>query len=375
MKVVVRQVENKREIKQFIYLPEKLYEKTYPQWVHPIYRMQREYFDPRKNDAWSYSDVVLYLARIDGKVTGRVMGIINHRLNEFRKTNEARFAHFDCIDDSEVAAVLLGAVEDWARSKGSSYTVGPLGFKNTDTQGMLVQGQEHRSIIASWWHPPYTPGLIEAAGYSKELDWVGYHIPLDENTIPDIYAKISKRLISRTRYRLVRFERRKDMRPYIEPVFRLVNTSYRNLYGFSPLTDAEINRTAANYFSFLDHRFAKIVVLDGEVVAFGLGLPDLSGGFRMARGRLFPFGFFKILRARRQSKRLDLVLGAIKEEHRGKGLDVLIANAVYESAIEAGMTHVDTHKEQETNTRIRREMERVGGTVYKRYRVYRKELT
>jgi len=374
MPVEIREVRTGKEKRLFIYFPERLYEKRYPQWVHPIYKMQRSYFDPGKNDAWNHSDVVLYLAWRSGRPVGRIMALINHRLNKFRSTNEARFSYFDCINDQQVATALLNTAEKWARAKGISCIIGPLGFTNTDTQGILVEGQKHRSIIASWWHPPYTPSLIEEAGYRKEIDWVGYSIDLTENTIPAVYAKIAKRVLAHTRYELVEFKRHKELKAFIEPVFKLVNESYADLYGFSPLTDEEIKKTAANYFAFLDHRFAKIVTLNEEVVGFALGLPDLSRGFRAARGRLFPFGFTKILRARNRSKRLDMVLGAIKRGHRGKGLDALMANSMYRSAIDAGMTHIDTHKEQEKNTKVRGELERVGGKIYKRYRVYRKKL-
>ncbi|MBD3284851.1 hypothetical protein GF359_00710 [candidate division WOR-3 bacterium] len=373
-KAEIREVSSKKGKKAFIYLPERMYEKKYPQWVHPIYRSQRDYFNPGKNDAWGYSDVILFLAWAGDDPVGRIMGIVNHRFNEFHKTREARFSYFDCIDDQETATRLLSTVEGWAKDRGADYIIGPLGFKNTDTQGVLVEGQEHRSIIASWWHPPYTPGLIEGAGYRKEMDWFGYKIELTDNTIPPIYDKITRRLLSRTRYRLLEFSSKREMKPYILPVFRLINESYTELYGFSPLTDREIRKTVQNYQSFLDPRFAKVVVYDNEVVAFGLGLPDLSPGFRAARGRLFPFGFLKILRCLKASRRLDLVLGAIKKKHRGKGLDVLMAKAMYTSAIQAGMTHMDTHKEQETNKKIIAEIERVGGRRYKRYRIYRKAL-
>lgn len=373
MSVQIREVRTRRERRLFIYLTERLYEKRYSQWVHPIYKMQRSYFDPGKNAAWNHSDAVLYLAWDSGRPVGRIMVLINHRLNKFRNTNEARFSYFDCIDDQGVACALLNTVEDWARTKGATYIIGPLGFTNTDTQGILVEGHTERGILGSWWHPTYSSPLIEAAGYVKEMDWVDYYIDLSEPW-PAAYKKIAERVSARTAYKLVEFTSRRELDRWIEPVFQLMNEAYVQIYGFSPLTDDEIHKVADDYIPFLDPRFIKIVTLDEEVVSFSIGIPDISAGVRAARGRLFPFGFSKILRARKRSKRLDMLLGAIKEGHRGKGLDVLMANANYTSALAAGMTHVDTHQEQETNIRIRAELERLGGKIHKRFRIYRKDL-
>ena len=373
MAIEIREVRGKKEKRLFIFFPEKLYEKRYPQWVHPIYRTQRSYFDPKKNDAWSHSDGILFLAWQEGRVVGRVMGLINHRLNKFRNTNEARFAFFDCIDDQEVASALLTAVEEWARFKGKDCIIGPLGFTNLDPEGVLVEGHGERASIGTWWHPPYTPQLIENAGYRKEIDWVTYFVDITKPR-PAVYDKIAQRVLSRTEYRLMEFSNRKEFGSWIEPVFALMNEAFTAIYGFSPLTDEEIRKVAADYVPFLDPRFAKIVTLKGEVVGFAIGIPDMTEGIRKARGRLFPFGVFKIMRARKHSKRVDMLLGAIKEGHRGKGLDVLMANALYDSAHKAGMTHSDSHHELESNARMRAEMERIGGRVYKRHRIYRKEL-
>jgi GNAT superfamily N-acetyltransferase len=373
MAIEIREIHSKKEKRLFIFLPERLYEKRYPQWVHPIYQSEFEFFDPGKNPAWGYSEGTLFLAWRNGKVVGRIMALLNHKVNRFRNQNSARFGFFDSVDDQEVASALFKVAEDWARSKGCDRIVGPLGFTDLDPEGMLVEGFEHRATIATWWHPPYTPKLVEAAGYAKETDWVTYLVDIQDG-LPGVYEKIARRLTSRSSYRLREFKKRGEFVPFIEPVFSLINDSFKHLYGFAPLDEEEIRKVAADYIPILDPRFVKVVTLDGELVGFAIGVPDMTEGIRKARGRLFPFGIFKILSARKHSKRLDMLLGAIKEEHRGKGLDVLMANALYESARKAGMTHSDSHHELETNTRMRAEMERIGGRIYKRHRIYYKEL-
>lgn len=369
----IKEAKTRKEKKLFIFLPEMLYEKRYPQWVHPIYASEEEFFDPQKNQAWNYSDGVLFLAFKDGKPCGRIMGIINHKVNKFRKENGARFGFFDSIDDQGVASALLGAVEEWARNKGKDRLVGPLGFTDLDPEGMLVEGYEHLATITTWWHPPYTPKLVETAGYKKEIDWVTYKVDLTK-PIPEVYTKIAKRVLDRTEYKLLDIRKRNGLKPYIKPVFELINEAYRHLYGFSPLDGPEMDKIAADYLPLLDPRFVKLVTLDGKLVAFTIGLPDISEGARAARGRLFPFGIFKILASSKKSKQLDMMLGAIKEEHRGKGLDVLMAVDLYEKAIKAGMTHSDSHHELETNTVMRAEMEKLGGVTYKRHRIFYKDL-
>jgi GNAT superfamily N-acetyltransferase len=373
MSVEIREVKNARDLKIFIYLPEKLYESRYPQWVHPIYMSEKEFFDPKKNTGWHYSEGVLFLAFKDKVPCGRIMGIVNHKVNKFRKENNARFGFFDSIDDQGVASALLGAVEEWGRTKGCDKLVGPLGFTDLDPEGMLVEGQDNRATITTWWHPPYTPKLLETAGYKKEIDWVTYKVDLTR-PVPEVYAKIAKRVLERSDYKLLDIKKQKDLKPYIKPVFELINDAYKHLYGFSPLDGPEMDKIAADYLSLLDPRFVKLITLEGKLVAFSIGMPDMTEGIRAARGRLFPFGILKILNSAKRTKQLDMMLGAIKEEHRGKGLDVLMAVDLYEKAQKAGMTISDSHHELETNTVMRGEMEKLGGVIYKRHRIFFKNL-
>lgn len=373
MSVEIREVKNARDKKIFIYLPEKMYENHYPQWVHPIYQSETEFFDPKKNRAWGYSDGVLFLAFKDGKPCGRVMGMVNHKVNKFRKENYARFGFFDSIDDQGVASALLGAVEEWARSKGTEKLIGPLGFTDLDPEGMLIEGYDVLATITTWWHPPYAKKLMETAGYQKEIDWFTYKVDLTK-PVPEVYTKIAKRLRERSDYKLLDPRKQNDLKPFIRPVFELLNEAYQHLYGFSPLDQEEIDKVAADYLPLLDPRFVKLITLEGKLVAFSIGLPDISVGVRAAKGRLFPFGILKILSSSKKTKQLDMMLGAIKEEHRGKGLDVLMAVDLFEKAQKAGMTISDSHHELETNTVMRAEMEKLGGVIYKRHRLFFKNL-
>jgi len=270
---------------------------------------------------------------------------------------------------------LLGFVEDWARKKGMTKIVGPYGFSDQDPEGFLIEGFEHRATIATYYNFEWMPRFLEKRGYSKEVDYFVYKIDVPQE-IPGFYKRIYERVRKRGEFELIEFRKRKELKPWIKSVLHLMNECYSgsNIYGYAPLDEEEMEALAKRYMPVIDPRFVKVVKKGSEVVAFIVGMPDLTEGIQKARGRLFPFGFLKILRAAKKTKQLDLLLGAIKEEYRGRGLDVLMGTRMIHSAHEAGLMVIDTHHEMETNTRVRAEMERMGGKIYKRFRVYQKSL-
>jgi len=301
------------------------------------------------------------------------MGIVNRRYNQLRNERIARFGYLECFEDKEVAHALLDYVEEWARKKGMNKIIGPMGFTDQDPKGFLVEGVENEPTIATYYNFDYIVHFVESKRYKKDMDYVVYKIKVPEK-IPEVYARISKRLSTRSEFKLVEFTRRKALKPYIRAVLNLMNETYQNLYGFVPLSEEEMVNLAKRYLPVIDPRFAKVVAKDNEIVGFVLGIPSMSEGLRKANGRLFPLGIFKIMLAARKAKQLDLLLGAIKQECRGHGLDVLMGTAMMRSAKNAGFEYMDSHQELETNINVRAEMERVGGQVYKRYRIFHKQL-
>jgi len=199
---------------------------------------------------------------------------------------------------------------------------------------------------------------------------VVYKIP---TVIPEIYKKISMRLQDKD-YKLIEFQKRKEIKPYIIPVLSLMNESFKDIYGYTPLNTNEMQILAKQYYMLIDKRFLKVITKDNEVIAFVLGMPNISEGLRRSHGYLFPFGIFFILHSLRKSKQLDLLLGAIHPKYQKIGLDVMLGTAMISTAIKNGFTSMDSHHELETNTRVRAEMERAGGQIYKRYRIFQKNL-
>lgn len=374
MDIEIREVKNHKDLKRFIFLPEKIHA-HHPNWVPPIYFDEWKYFNQEKNKAFVYCDTILLLAFRGKEAVGRVMGIINPRYNEQRKEKTARFGYLETWEDQEVVHALLSAVEDWARKKGMTRIIGPYGLSDQDPEGFLIEGFEHRATIATYYNFEWMPGAVEKEGYSKDVDYFVYKLDVPEE-IPEFYKKIYERAKKRGNFEVFEFRKRKELKPWIRPVLALMNECYTgsNIYGYAPLDEKEMDDLAKRYLPVIDPRFVKVVKKEGEVVAFIVGIPDMTEGIQKARGRLFPLGFLKILRAAKKTKQLDLLLGAIKDKYRGLGLDVLMGVRMITSAQEGGFKLMDTHHEMETNVRVRAEMERMGGKIYKRFRVYQKNF-
>jgi len=374
MAVELKEVQSRKDLKTFIYLPEKLHA-GHANWVHPIYMDEWKFFDKTKNKAFGYCGTLLLLAYDGGRCVGRVLGIINSRYNEHRNEKTARFGFFEATEDQAVVHALLSRVEEWARSKGMTRVVGPYGFSDQDPEGFLIEGFEHRATIATYYNFEWLPKLVENEGYAKDVDYFVYKIDIPK-VMPEFYKKIYERAQKRGNFETIEFTNKKQLKPWIRPIFSLMNETYmqNNIYGYAPLSEKEMDDLAKRYLPVVNPHFIKVIAKDGEPAAFVIGMPDMSEGIQKARGKLLPFGFLHILRSAKKTKQLDLLLGAIKDKYRGMGLDVLMGVKMFQSGLEAGYEFMDTHHEMEANVKVRGEMERVGGKIYKKYRVYQKSL-
>jgi hypothetical protein len=374
MAVELKEVESRKDMKAFIYLPEKIHA-GHANWVHPIYMDDWKFFDKTKNKAFGYCDTVMLLAFKGRACVGRAMGIINHRHNECRNEKTARFGFLETYEDPEVVHALLARIEEWAKAKGMTRVVGPYGFSDQDPEGFLVEGFDHRATIATYYNFEWMPKLVESEGYTKDIDYFVYKIDVPKE-MPEFYKRIYDRAEKKAGFEVLEFTSKKQIKPWIRPVLSLMNECYmqNNIYGYAPLDEKEMDDLARRYLPVLNPRFVKVIAKDGEIVAFIIGMPDMSAGIQKARGRLFPFGFIHILRSAKRTKQLDLLLGAIKDKYRGMGLDVMMGVKMIQSAQEAGYEVMDTHHEMEANVKVRGEMERLGGQLYKKFRIYQKAL-
>ncbi len=373
MSVTVKQVTTKAEMKQFIYLPEKIHA-HHKNWVPPFYADDARSFDPKRNLSHRYCDHVYLIAYEDGKPIGRVAGIINHRYNQNAGVKHARFGYMEVPPRLDVMKALLDYVMDWAKSKGMEKLVGPTGFTEEDPEAFIIEGFDEVTNLATIQNFPEIPGFMEELGFAKEVDYFVYIIEVEKAMTED-YHKLYKWVKRNKDLRLLEFTTKKELWKYIVPIFRLMNESFTVLYGYSPFEEQEMLDFAKRYMPGVDPRFIKCVVNSQDVVVgFIIGIPNMSPGIIKAKGRIFPFGFIHILKARKTSQKLDVYMGGVKEEYRSKGVDVLMGWRMLEECKAAGIKFIDSHHELEINTAVRAEMERVGGRIYKRYRIYHKEL-
>lgn len=374
MSVEVREVATAADFSQFLYLPEKIH-RDHTNWVHPIYLDDKDYFNPKKNKSFAYCDTIRLLAWRDGKAVGRVMGIIHHPYNQLHGERHARFSWLETWNDPEVYAALMGYLEVWGRGKGMTHIVGPLGFSDKDPQGFLTEGFDEPVVLASNANFPYMVELTEAYGFEARTRLVVYKIPVPE-VLPPIIARVEERFRQRdSGLRVLEFTSRRKVRPYIHKVLHLVNLTFTEIYGFWPYREDEMDDFANRFLYLIDPRYIKVIVnREDEAVAFIVGMDQIGEGIRRARGRLLPFGWVHVLLAARRSRQLNLMLGAIHPDYQGRGLDMLMGARMLESARATGKTVMDSHLELESNTKVRAEMERMGGKVYKRFTIFAKEL-
>lgn len=374
MAVTIRALRSANDLRTYINLPAKIHA-NHSNWMPPLYMDERTYYNPKKNKSFSYCDTILLLAERDGQPVGRIMGIIHHPYNEKQGIKTVRFAHMDCFDDPEVFHELLAAVEQWGREKGMTEVVGPFGFSDKDPEGFQIEGFDEMPILVTACNLPYLPQYMEKEGYEKKVDCLDFMIDLEAG-IPEFYPRIYERVKRNTNFEVLEFSRTKALKPYILPVFELINKTYQDLYGFVPLDEQEMREMTDRYLPILDPRFVKVVLNDQrELIAFIIGLPNMTPGFQRAKGRLLPFGFLHIIRAAKTTRQLDLMLGAIDSAYRGRGLDILMGWKMIQSVRAAGMTRMETHLVLETNDRMRAEYEKMGARLHKKFRIYRKALT
>jgi hypothetical protein len=372
MEIKIVEVNSRKLLRIFIHLPAKLH-KNETNWMPTIYSDDWNFFNPKKNHQFESCDTIMALAMVDGKPVGRIMGIIHNTYNTLRNENTARFGYFDSIDSQEVAHALFTFIQDWVTLKGKTLLVGPYGFSDKDIQGLLIEGFDQLPLLDSACNPPYIVKLIENEAFVKEIDCMTYRFPVNL-ALPELYYRIVQRANYSNHTQLVEFTSRRQLKPYIVPVLELVNQTYNHLYGFVPMSETEIHELASRYLPIIDPRFVKIIEKDGSVIAFIIAIPNLTKGIQKSRGYLFPIGIFQILLASKRTRQLDLMLGAVRRDYQGTGIEIVMGISLIESARKADFKDIEAHLILENNYKMRAEIERLKVPVNKWFRVFRKEL-
>jgi hypothetical protein len=376
MSVVISVVESPADLKRFVRFPLELY-KGNAYWVPPLLRDEIDTLTPGRNPALKNAERQLFLAHRNGRMVGRVAGILSHAANDKYGTKNTRFGWFETIDDFEVTQALLSAVEEWGRGKGMTTLTGPQGFTDLDFEGLLVEGYEERATIATIYNPPFYPQHLERFGFAKEVDYVEFQALAPEGTVlPEKMMKMAEWAAKRNNFRLVKYDNIKRLRSERgQELFDLVDETFDELYGTTPLTQEQKDYYISRYIPFANPEFVKIAVNDkNEMVGFLISLPSLARAFQKARGHLFPLGFLHILRALRKFDTLDFMMAGVKKSYRGKGVDLIMTIDVFRSALARGVRFAESNPELETNSRIQNEWKIVATRQHKRRRIYKKSI-
>ncbi len=374
MSVKILEVKDKNDLNSFIYLPEKIH-RNHANWVHPLYMDEKQFFNLEKNEAFQHNRTALFLAIEDGKISGRIMAIIPDEYNKLKNVKTARFCYFEATENKEVFDALLNRAEQWAKDAGCNLMVGPMGFSDKEPQGFLTAGYDEKTMIVTNCSFRYMKEYLETDGYKPFVELCQYDVPLSEQLIQR-YRAFADRVGRNMHVTVHEFTKTSEIKPFVQSVFRLINTTYTEIYGFTKVTEKEAEDFANRFIPLLNPKLIKLITDEsGEVVAFVIGMPDLSQAIRKGRGRLFPLGWFYILRAFRNSRRLVLLLGAVKNEMQNKGLDAVLAVHLFRSALDLGFDKMDSHLIMRKNIKMRREIERLDNhRMYKEYTIYSKEL-
>jgi len=371
--IKLREVKSKKDLKTFIQLPFTIH-KDHKEWLPPLLSDEWKVFDKTKNHSFKHCDTLLLLAEKEGLAVGRMMGIINHSYNLGHQEKNARFCFAETYDDAEVYDALIQAIENWARKNSMEKLVGPLGFSDKDPQGYLIEGfKDPMTVMVTNCSFPYMVKHSERNGYQKKLDIFQYRSKLP-NEVPEFYTKAAARVLERG-FKLIEFKKSKNIRPYVKPVFDLINEAYADIYGFAPLLDIEAKEFSERFLPLLNPNYIKLIKdEEDKLVAFVIAMPDISDGFRKANGKLFPFGFIHILRSFKKAHQLNLLLGCVKNTRRNSGIDALLTVSLFASAKKGKLSILDSHLILEENTKMRALMERQDHQIYKKYRIYEKTL-
>ncbi len=376
MSVEVIKVETIKQLKEFVNYNYELY-KDCPYAVPELYEDALNTLRKDRNAAFEFCEADYFLAMRDGKIVGRVAAIINKRANERWGVKAARFGWVDFIDDAEVSAALITAVEQWARERGMTELQGPLGFTDFDREGMLVEGFDRLGTMATIYNYPYYPQHMERLGFEKDADWVEFLIKVPEKTW-DKADRLSAIIARKYKLRVVQCKSRSELaKRYGKALFELVNECYAPLYGYSPLSDKQIEQFIKQYLPVIDLRLVSLIVDENDnLVALGVTLVSLSRALQKAKGRIFPFGWFHLAKALffSRPKRLDFLLVAIKPEYQSKGVMALLFNDLMPRYIAMGFEDVETNPELETNNKVQAQWESFNPEQHKRRRAYKKAL-
>ena len=376
MAIIIKKVSSKKELKTFIRFNYELY-KGNPYSVPDLYDDMLGTFSPKRNAAFEFCEADYFLAYNNNKVVGRVAAIINKRANETWNKKEVRFGWIDFIDDIEVSEALLDTVARWGKERGMEAMVGPLGFTDMDAEGMLIEGFDQLSTMSTIYNFPYYPQHLEKLGFEKEADWVEFKLTVPDK-LPEKFVRISEIILQKYKLRIKKLKRKEiKTKNYGQKIFDLINEAYAPLYGYSKMTQRQINQYIKMYLPLIDLRMVSLVEDEnGELIAVGISMPSLSEALQKAEGKMLPFGWYHLLKALffKKPKVLDLLLVGVKPEYQSKGVNALLFYDLVPVYQQMEFKYGESNPELELNKKVQSQWSAFESVQHKRRRAYKKML-
>ena len=374
MGVTIKEVLTKRDLWKWVRFPNQLY-KDDPCFVPFPEQDEFDTFSKGKNPAYEFCETRLFLAYRDGKIAGRIAGLINRAYNEKWGQNTLRFTRFDFIDDPAVSQALFDRVVAWGKEQGFSDIMGPIGFTDMDHEGMLVEGFDRLNMSITFYNHPYYLDHMERLGLQKDIDWIEFRLSIPDTPIPK-FEKMSERILAKGNYSVVTYSDRKVLYEEAFDIFRLVDVAYSKLYGTVPLTEAIIQKTIDDYIPLVNLDYlCTIKDRTGRIVGFGVLIPSIAKALKQTNGKLLPFGFVPIFKALRgPNDTLEMFLVAVDPALQNLGLPVLIINTLLKSMIRNHVHYCESGPTLETNTAVHSLFRHFEKEQHKRRRCFRKAI-
>ena len=367
---------DRKSLRKFVQFGIDLY-KGNDCYVPPLVSDDVATLSPEKNPAFDFCEAEYFMAFRDGKPVGRIAAIIHRISNEEHGKKEMRFGFVDFIDDEEVSRALFDAAAGWGKSKGMESMIGPLGFSDMDYEGMLVEGFDELSTMATIYNYPYYPRHMERMGFEKKADWVEFSMKVPD-AIPDKHVRIAEIVKQKYGLKVVKYnDRKKAVAEIGRPLFELINESYKELFEFTQLTNRQIDHYVDIYIRLL--RLDLLTVIkdaDDYIVGVGVALPSLSRALQKSRGKMLPFGWWHMMRAMyfNVTDTVDLLLVAVKPEYQSKGVNALLFTDLIPYFQKYKFKYAESNPELELNQKVQAQWQYFETRQHKRRRAYGKRI-
>lgn len=357
-------------MKQFVVFPFSIYKEN-KFWVPPIINDELESFDKNINPIFKIAQAQFFLAYVNNIIVGRIVAIINFTEVNEQKIKKMRFGWFDVIDDIEVTKALLNKVYEIGEQNKLDYIEGPVGFSNLDKVGLLTEGYNHIGTMITWYNHPYYVDHIEQLGFVKEKEHVENYFLLSNIDKP-YFTRISQIIKKRYELESLSFSKTKDLMPYVDDMFDLFNKTYSSLSTFIPVSQDQIEYYKNKFISFINPEYIKFIVdKNKKLIGFAILMPSFSKALQKAKGKLFPFGFYHLLKAKRKNDTAISYLIGIRQDYQNKGVTAIIFDELIKSVTKNGVTKLVRTPELEDNLAISKIWKNFNQKTHKRRRTYK----